>query len=289
MNNEDKRFKQINRIAKPIQVDQNGNTVTEVKQEEKVLEKPKKVRKKLKLHVNPVLVLKILIGVLIVANIYCLYLVIFPNRVKYDYKLKYNDVPKEEIDETLLTYITANLVNRDYIVVGKEYPTRYGFKIELRGKDVLINEISVAKADKVLSSVAFIDDLMIFITENEGIRSKTLYAVDKLGNKYLEIYHVSNGKVLMSGTNFIEYSLNSLTIKTSNVNGSELYLDNTIGSLNPISVCDLATLATKSIDLSSTVITHYQIDYLGNHEFSELTSVYEMNLNDYRATNNYCN
>ena len=283
MNNEDKRFKQINRIATPIKIDEQGNKIEETKEVVQVAKESARNKK----EINPNLVFKILIVILLIGIIFSfLYLLKLDNN---NSNLKYNDITTTKAIEELSGFSGLNLSESEYLANGKEYKVGNLFTISINNSNILINGKSVVTGENVLSNIGLVDDLILFTTENGNIRSKTLYAFDKDGKKYLELYHIENGMVISSEKDSIKYSPTGVIIKASNVINDNIYLDNNINQKNPISICNDELLLNYSVLPNTNVISYYTFDYLEDHKFSEINSYYNVTLNDYRLNNNYCN
>ncbi|MCH5166636.1 MAG: hypothetical protein J1F35_01965 [Erysipelotrichales bacterium] len=287
MNNEDKRFKTINRVATPIQLDKDGNEIKEqmvaITPENVTTKKVKKQKKEVDIN----LVLKVLIVLLVIGNLSCLVYLFVPNAGSS--KIKYNDVPADVSDDAFSIFTSKTVEKNDHLTDGKEYKINDRFKIKIINREVLVNGKKITDADKVSSEIGLIDDLIMFTTENNNIRSKALYAVDEKGTKYLDIHNIENGKVIMNDAKSLDYQITNVIIKTSNVLNDAIYLGESLDSLNPISICDNIALSTHSTGLNTSVITYYRLDYLEDHKFSELVPTYEVTLGEYRSINNYCN
>ena len=278
MNNEDKRFKQINRIATPIKIEEQIEKLEEFEPKEEITSIDTSAKKKK--EIKPDLIFKILIILLIIGIVASSLYLILPS-INNSNKLKYNDITTTKEMNTISVFLSVNLSNESYLTNGNVYKASNIFNISINNKNIEVNGKNVATAQKVLSSVGLIEDLLLFTKEDND--KKTLYIVDKYANVILELNDL-NGKKIMNSIDAISYTPTNVIIKASSVSNDIIYLDN----MN-VSICDDETLANKVINLNTSVITYYSLSYLENHKFSELSSTYDVNLYDYRVSNGYCN
>lgn len=287
MNNEDKRFKQINRIATPIRVDENGQRIEEPKVDQPVentvkIKKTEVKKKKLKKEtILEALIIVVVIGIILSSA----YLLIPNTSTKSN--LKYNDISTTKKDDTLEEYFfeSINLNERLYLEEGFDYQVG-PFTLKTLNSSVFVNNTIVGTHSKVSSNVALIDDLLLFVASSDEERSTVLYAIDTSGNKVLEMYHVGdiNGMVIES----VVFNRISIVIVAKNVIGDSIIPNNTINNMNPVSICSEDKLFENSIEINKPVIVHYSYTYKGKHEFSEGLNIYEVSLDKYKKDNNYC-
>ena len=274
MNNEDKRFKQINRIATPIRVDENGQRIEEPKVDQPVentvkIKKTEVKKKKLKKEtILEALIIVVVIGI-ILSSAYLL-------------------IPKTtKKDDTLEEYFFENINLNESLYLEEGFDYQVGsFTLKTLNSSVFVNNTIVGTHSKVSSNVALIDDLLLFVASSNEERSTVLYAIDTSGNKVLEMYHVGdiNGMVIES----VVFNRISIVIVAKNVIGDSIILNNTINNMNPVSICNEDKLFENSIEINKPVIVHYSYTYKGKHEFSEGLNIYEVSLDKYKKDNNYC-
>lgn len=290
MNNEDKRFKQINRIATPIKVDEFGNKVEEAPQTtnkpsiKPSVERPKK-------RIDQELIVKFLIGVFVIGILITSVYLIIPESMA-SIKITYNDITTVTTYPSLKNYSFEEhiLSENEFLDENYEYQVNE-FIIRKTNNIIYVNNIKITDGESIRSTVGTIDDLLIFTSESNDIRTKTLYIVDKSGNIIKELYHIGNidGMVIMSDSASVNYSSESLVIKASNVLNNFIIPNNTKDNINQVSICDEDKLFENSIETEKPVVVYYSIFYKGNHEFSEPISIYEESIEEYKANNNYCN
>lgn len=278
MNNEDKRFKQINRIAAPIQVNPNANPNTLIQQTIDNSKKTVVVKHKEKKEVNYNLLLLIIsIVFFLVDGGLLVYLIIPANS-----NLHYNDVSNNNTLEQ--TFTDIYLSDEKYLEKGITYRVNEDFSLKQDNNTLLVNDIKTVASDFVLSNVALIDDLILVVTQNTELRSKSLYIFDKEGKLIKEYYDFGDNFTISDEDDAIVITPTDIIIKTTNVNLDRFYTGNKKGNLESISVCD-ASLN----DPNRSVWSNYSLTYKSNHEFNEVKETPMMSIDEYRKINNYCN
>lgn len=301
MNNEDKRFKQINRIATPIKIENTNTKDTnenkpeineQVKQSisaippKKEVKKEKKTRKKIEKET----LIKSLIVVFVIGIIASSLYLLIPASSK-SRKIKYNDMTTvttyPKLDNNFFESI--NLTEGTFIEDGNTYHAG-SFTISKVNNTILINNKEITKKEYFYSNVGLIDDLLVFSAKSNDARTTELFAVDLQGNIVLNMYHIGdiNGLVISDVDNSIVYNTNGITIVATNVLEDKLIPNNQINKSNPVSICNEDELFSSSIETNKPVLVHYSLMYKGNHEFYPLESIYTESLEEYKSNHNYC-
>lgn len=288
MNNNDIPPKQINRIATPIKVDELGNKIEE--QKKVVLEK-KELPKKNDSKVTFIIVI-ILIILAIISAILFYFIIPYLEKNKNNYK--FNDVTTKEAIGTTYNFFDINISETNYISALGDYIINEDFTITLTyspyNTEILINGKTVANAKYLLSKIGFVDDLILIMTQNEADRTTKLYAVDKDGNIVYELYDIEgiDGLVLSKDNSSVTYSSATAVVRTSRVKENIIYIDSSYGSDVAIDICNTDQLDNNSISLTSTAISNYSVEYLGNHKFGKPKKIYSMSIEEYIKENNLC-
>lgn len=294
MNNEEKRFKQINRIAKPIQVNPNDNNVNNQQPINNIPPKETKKKKKKKItKANILTMIIILLGILIVGALIFLVIIIKPENKNTS--LKYNDATTPTTtkvnDNTFINY--TQLVEGEKIDFASSYNVN-NFNLSLNSSgsslEILVNSKKITSANYLVSKVGFVDDLIMFTVGNNDTRTTTFYVVDSLGNIIYDIYNYSeiDGMVLIDN-NAVNYNPTSVILSMSRVNNNLIYNSNSLGNNHSANICDEDSLFKNSIETQKPIRINYSLEYLGNHRFSNPSIIYEEYLNDYKSNNNLCN
>lgn len=291
MNNEDKRFKQINRIATPIQVNTNENLSPEQPSIPPKQTPPKKNRKKISKET-------ILTMIIVFLSISCLgaliFLIIIFIPSSKQTSLKYNDATKpttslEEpyyISNELLSEIEKIDTDGSYILNNFNFT----LKRNVTSLDILVNDKFITAANYLINKVGFVDDLVMFTTGNTDTRTTTFYIVDTYGNVVYDIYNYADiDGMVLNDTNAINYNPTSIVLSMSRVNNSLIYNSNNLGNNTSANICNEDSLFQNSIETKKAVKINYSLEYLGNHKFSNPFIIYEESLSDYKANNNLCN
>lgn len=290
MNNEEKRFKQINRIAKPIQVD---NTSTSITNQQPSIPPKKPPLKKNKKKISKEI---LLIFVIIVLSILCIcalvFLIVITKPNTKTSSLKYNDATTtNQADKFFISY--ESLYDLDKIDFASTYNIQ-NFQITLNNNgsslDIIVNDKVITSANYLTSKVGFVDDLIMFTTGKNELRTTTFYIVDSSGNIVYDIYNYNgiDGMVL-TDSNAVNYNPNSIILSYSRVNNNLVYNNNKIGNNTSANICDEEALFASSIEIQKPARLNYSIEYLGNHKFSNPLIIYEESLSDYKVNNNLCN
>lgn len=291
MNNEDKRFKQINRIAKPIQVNTNEGASPE-QQNIPPSQPPKKKKKEISKETILIMII-ILLGLACFSALIFLIIISKPEAKKSS--LKYNDVTTSSTtnvnDAHFISYELLSDIER--INMEGNY-TLNNFHITLNNKgtsfDILVNNKFITSANYLINKVGFVDDLIMFTTGNNDTRTTKFYVVDTSGNIIYDIYDYNeiDGMVL-TDTNAVNYNPSSIIISMSRVNNNNIYNSNKLGNNTAADICNEDSLFQNSIETNKAVKINYSIEYLGNHKFSNPSIIYEESLSDYKTNNNLCN
>lgn len=301
MNNEDKRFKQINRIATPISVDtvktdttnnsektiEQAKIVEEAIPPKKEVIKVKKERKKIKKEtVVKSLIVIFTIGIILSSA----YLLIPASRENKT--IKYNDFTSTTTEIRLENdfFESINLSDTTYLSENIDYNVDE-FNIKIVNKAMIINNKEIIKKDYFYSNVSRIDDLLIFSGKDENSRTTELLAIDKSGEIVLNYYHVGdiNGMVIADEANSIVYNSAAITLITKNVLNDTIVPNNQINKSNQVSICNEDELFRNSIETNLPVVVYYLLSYKGNHEFNDLEIIYQESLDEYKQKHNYCN
>lgn len=287
MNNEDKRFKQINRIATPIKVNQEGEKIEEVRTPE--VQPKKQLKQKTTITFNTEAIVKTLIVIFVIGIIGLSAYLLIPESIKGN-KIPYNDITTITTYPSLDFYsLTSTKVSDSpYIMEDIEYQIG-NFTLRKSNNIIYINNLKVAEGENVSSTLGTVDDLLMF-TASSGVRTNTLYIVDKNTNIIKEYYHIGdiNGMVIENESDAVNYNSESILIKASNVINDTIVPNNTKGNIKQVSLCDENALFESSIEINKPVVVYYSIMYKGNHEFSDPLSVYEETMEEYKNKHNYC-
>lgn len=282
-----KQPKQINRIATPIKLDENGNAI------ENLDEKKKNIKKKKKDSTNVTFIIVVLLIILAIICAILFYLII-PLVNQESNTFHYNDSTTEFTTSTFYNISDTYINDLGYVNTEGTYNINEDFIISLvnsnGGFNILVNDSYVATADYLLSKVGFVDDLIIIITQDSNARTTRLIAITKDGEEVYELYNISDvqGLVLNSDNSSIIFNSASIVINTTRVLSSSLILDETFGSVSGINICSEEELSNNSLSGNSVALANYSIEYLGNHEFSKPKSIYNITIDDYINTNNLC-
>lgn len=301
MNNEDKRFKQINRIATPIKVEPNSQvqqnvtnenrTNEQVKQSVSAIPPKKEVKKvpKQRKKIEKETLIKTLIVIFVIGIIASSIYLIIPSSIKLK-KITYNDVTTTTTNFVYDKYFESVKLS-DNTFLDEEIDYKIGdFNIRKSNNRILINNKEIAKKEFLYSTFGTIDDLLIFTAKGVSSRTTELYAVDKLGNIVLDMYHIGdiNGFVIADEDESVVINSSSITIVSKNVINDKIIPNNTIGDANATSICDEDALFAASIEVNKPVIVYYSLNYKGNHEFDSVQSIYEESMSVYKTKNGYC-
>lgn len=301
MNNEDKRFKQINRIATPIKVEQStiketNDKKTEINEQVKQSisaippKKEYKKEKKPKKKIEEYTLIKSLIVVFVIGIIASsIYLLILASSKSKD--ISYNDITTTTTNPNIDNYFfeSTNLSDGIFIEDGSTFHAG-SFTISKVNNTIIINNKEITKKEYFYSNVGLIDDLLIFTAKSTGNRSTELFIVDTQGNIVLNMYHIGdiNGLVISDNNDSVVYNTNAITIVATNVLEDKLIPNNQINQSNPVSICNEDDLFASSIETNKPVLVHYSLMYKGDHEFYPLESIHSESLEEYKNNHNYC-
>ncbi|MCX4248998.1 MAG: hypothetical protein OSJ65_04480 [Bacilli bacterium] len=288
MNNENKRFKQINRIATPIQVSKESQTlnepIKEIEKKESETIKGKKQTKKLeKKQISKVQIIETLIGLFIIGIIISSAFLLISIKNKSN-NLKYNDATTIKVGSAgIFSFGSETLNDSLYLNENENYQVE-DFTLKKVDNTLYINNIAVATKEKFSSSVGFVDDILLFTGSDNELRTTVFFAFSSKGEKILEIYDIGdvNGMFLNDEEPAI-YNSSEVVLLTSNVLKDQLFVNN-----NPITICDEEKLFENSIETSRLVNVNYALVYEGKHKF-KLEKTNELTLKEYIKNNNYCN
>lgn len=306
MNNNENNNKQINRIATPIKLDKNGERIesndnpviltTEDKKEIIKTRKIKEKNKKIEEHdpTTAVFVVVLLIILAILAAFICLYIV--PRYIdSKNLNLQYNDKPNYSTTTKKVYPLTKyTLVDSVYINTASTYKVgNYDIEMEYNGSNfnVIINGVLLTRSDYVLPNVAIVDNLLLIATQDKSIRSTHLYAVDEAGVLINEWYQIgkNDGMLLLPDSSSIIFNSVNFVLLGSRVNGNKIMLHSTDTLDDGINLCGSDTLLNNGITEAFTAIATYNIEYIGNKQFSEPKLMFSTSISDYKTANNICN
>lgn len=293
MNNDEKRFKQINRIAKPIQVNPNGDNVNNQQPVNNIPPKqlPKKNKKKVSKET-------IFIIIIIILSILCLlafiYLMIISTSKNPQSFLKYKDATTSTTKANEKHFINYELLSEsDKIDYESTFNiNNFNFTLNASGStlNINVNGKKITSANYLVNKVGFVDDLVMFSTGSNTTRTTTFYVVDTSGNIIYDIYNYSDiDGIVLTDSNAVNYNPSSIVLSMSRVSNNLIYNGNKIGSNNYANICDEDSLFQNSIEIGKPVRINYSLEYLGDHKFSSPLIIYEESFSDYKANNNLCN
>lgn len=272
MYNDDKRYKVINRVATPIQLDKNGNVIEQDQQQNqnvndinKSVVKPVVVKKKVSLKS----ILKVLIGVFVLGIIVMSFFLLVPLNKG---KVTYNDYTTKKIDNGVNRYESVALGEGEYLSDG-EYQVS-GISLKLSGNSIFVNNINVANHTFLDPSVSVVGDVLVF-TASDNSMSKVLYAVTSKGEKILAKDSFSGDKVMFIDS--VVYNLDSMVITEKKVMNDEVKLDD--GGFT--SIC------AEGVNNDDKAVVRYALVYNGNHDF-DVELLDEQSIGNYKEVNGYC-
>lgn len=287
MNNEDKRFKQINRIAKPIQVEDSNQNKLEPPIPPKQ-KPPKKTPKKINIET----IFKGIIGLLSLACTAALVFLIFISvEDKTTSNLKYNDAKTTEKREEYFINASNLSEGEYYDTPGTFNLNNFIFTLTSNGTSLSINVNgkTITTASRLGTKVGFVDDLVMFTTQNIESRTTTLFIVDASGTLVKSIYNYDDiDGMVLTNSNAVNFDTKSIILSFSRVSDSMIYNSNTIGNNLASNICDEDDLFKNSIETQKPAKLNYYLEYLGNHNFSEPTIIYEESIDEYKSNNNLC-
>lgn len=300
MNNEDKRFKTINRIATPIKVEStpkesenvSSNIDEQVRQSTNAIPPKKEVVKKKKTQkpLNKDIVVKFLI-VIFVIGIIASSVYLFIPKVKNNKKITYNDITTTTTTASRNGnfFRSTKLSESDFLEEGIDYSLGE-FTIKKINNSVYVNNKEITSKERVYSTIGLVDDLLVFTASNNQTRTRELYVIDMDGKVILDMYHIGdiNGMVIADESDAVIYNSAGITLVVKNVINDTIIPNNKIGSSNPTSICNEDELFASSIETNKPVIVYYSLVYKGSHEFGELESIYTESIEEYKNKNNYC-
>lgn len=287
MDNENKRFKQINRIATPIQVTKENNVIEEpVKTQEEKEIKPIKAKKHEKKQISKIQIVEALIGLFVIGIIVSASYLLILTKNKSN-TLKYNDAKTSQVGDGRSFFFGSETLSESlYLAENIDYAIE-NFTIKQIGNTLYVNNIAIATKENFSSTVGLIDDLMLITGSDSSTRTTTLYVISSTGEKVLEMYNIGDisGMVLKDDAS-VFYGSESVTLSASNVINDQIILNN--NTSNRVTICDEEELFKNSIENSRPVNINYAFLYEGNHSFKlEATNI--ESLEEYKKNNNYCN
>lgn len=291
MNNEDKRFKQINRIATPIQVNKNENSNAEQPSIPPKQTSKKQTRKKLSKETILTIII-VFLSILCLGAFIFLIIIFIPSSKQTS--LKYNDATKPTTSLEEPYYISSESLSEiEKIDIDDSYTLNnfiFTLKRNTTSLDILVNDKFITSANYLISNVGFVDDLVMFTTKNTDSRTTTFYIVDQSGNIVYEIYNYDDiDGMVLNDTNAVNYNSTVIVLSMARVNNNLIYNSNKLGNNTSADICNEDSLFQNSIETKKAVKINYSLEYLGNHKFSNPFIIYEESLSDYKANNNLCN
>lgn len=295
MNNEEKRFKQINRIAKPIQVtnNENNNQPSMPPKQPDIppkKEPPKKNIKKLSRETIFIIIIALL-GILIVGAL--IFLIILSTPEIKPNSLKYNDATTTTTNKKEEYFISYEMLSEVAKIntAGSHNLRNFNFTLSNNGTllNISINGKFITSANYLINKIGFVDDLVMFTTQNNDVRSTTFYVVDTKGNIILNIHNYEDiDGMVLTDNDAVNYDPTSIILSFTRVNNNLIYNSNTIGNNTSANICSEDDLFANSIETEKSVKINYTLEYLGNHTFSKPSIIYEESLEDYKTSNNLC-
>ena len=301
MDNENKRFKQINRVATPIKVSENNsinntnvnlpNNDNNNKNNKK--RKVKKSRKKLKIKATTIY--QSVIGLMFISIIVLAINLIEPDKILKRHTLKYNDIKTTE-PANIYPFSEKSIGASEYLTEATNIYINEFFDLSLisnnsNNLDLIVNGKKIASVDKVLTKVGFVDDLIIIGVENNSIRTTRLFVIDASGQIVTEFYQLGgvDGLTLISGNDTITYNNLTAVLKGTSVFDDKVYFSNNLGNNVSTTICSDEELFANSVSLNVPVNAYYTLEYIGAHRFKELAPIYQEKLTQYRENNHLCN
>lgn len=287
VNNNDYSHKQINRVATPIQLDNNGNVVNQ--------NNVKKTVKVVKEHDSSTMVFVVVMLIILAVVCAFAFFYVVPRLMDEDKTNNgFNDAEPttESIIKPINNTITKYTLNGgETLNTSGDYIVNDKFQLQLSGDEIItisVNGKEVSNSKSVLANVGVVDDILLFVTQDNVFRTTKLLGVTVDGEKVLEIYTVTEGMALLPDINSVVFNNASLVIMTSRVLNKNLILDNEYGSITGINLCNNEVLLENKIDGKFNVMANYSIEYLGNHKFSVPKVINAVSLNDYKETSRVC-
>lgn len=293
MNNENKPIKQINRIAKPIQLDSNGEkvqddnkTAVSIASEASIINTPKpQTKRKLPSTESKFITIIIMLMAANLIALLCLLFIKTPNKENP----KYNDITtttqninyrfnKVTIADAIISTPGVYQVNNFNIITS----------LNVEMLDIIINNKHITNSNYLINEVATVDDLLVITTKNNIERTTNLYAVDTSGTIVYHLFNIDDYGLLLEDNNAVNYNIEFINIYTTRVNGNKIYYSNQIGNNSSANICDEDDMFKKSITTDKPVIAHYQLKYIGDHQFTLSKPYHEVSLEEYKKLSNIC-
>ena len=188
-NREDIPPKQINRVAVPIRIDENGNRVIETSPQAPALTPPVEKKETKKTQDSSTIIFILVLLIILAILVAFIFYVIVP-RFEKGKTLQYNDKTSEVLEQSYPIQSISLNQNIDIIGSGQFIvDSMFTLKTTIQGSQlgVYLNDVFITNTEKVLSTVGRVDDLLLVILEDAPSRGTRLIALEKEGNKVYEI------------------------------------------------------------------------------------------------------
>ena len=180
----------------------------------------------------------------------------------------------------VLTTIGDYVINKDFTLTLKNNGVN---------NDVIVNGHVITSTLSVLPNVGLVSDVMLFVTQENTLRTTKFFAVTTSGEKIYEFSNIDEGFALLPDSSSVVYNNVSIVLLTSRIFGSNLILSNSFGTTQGYNICDSAALLEQNVDGRLPVMANYSIMYEGNHQFSTPLMIGNTTLDEYKKVNNLCN
>lgn len=288
-NNQNRVIRQINRVATPIKVDQNGNRIEEpVSQPTNTFTNEKMsaintVNTKTKEHdPSTMIFITVMLIIFASATAYICY-VLLPRENDYQTsKYGYNDT--NVISDRTTNYKVDNVIlNKGLNINGVfEDSVNNFFNIEKKeNKDIYVNGEYIATNDILFANFITIDNVLLLGVRDEAVNTTMVYLVNDDGEVINKYYNIAEENGMVLGSNSLTYTTlnDNILLHFSRVSYDKVYTSLEYGATDSINVCDVQDYMNASMDI--------ELQYQGNGNFKE-TKTNIKTIGTYKNNNFYC-
>lgn len=270
-NNNNHVIKQINRVATPIKVDQNGNRIEEpVTQPNNTFENVKMsdvntVNTQTKEHdPSTMIFITVMLLIFACATAYICYILLVREDEYQTSKYGYNDT-KVISDRVGSVKVNKVILNNGVNIIGEyENSVNNFFNINKNSNnDITVNDKYICTNEILFSKFIVVGDNLVFGVKDIAERTTMIYIVDEEGNIVNKYYNLDdeNGMVLGDTSNTFDVVSNEVVLYFSRVSGTKVFNSIEYGSTEYLNICDVDNTFNASLNL--------ELIYQGNNKFKE--------------------
>lgn len=285
MNNDDlPKVKQINRLAKVIKIDENGNVKesNEILPEETIkssnVENLENIQSKNVYHDSSTAIFITVILIIIACFAFFIVYIYLPNN--------YHGITGDEKTTTKTQEYYFDIFDLSDNDIDFQTEVKVNDKFTLKVEDlndkknIKINDVNVATANKIYKKASVVDNILFIFLINNEPRQNRIIGLSSEGKIVADISSIKS--VAGMSIDNVVFNPTGITLIASRVYNNKLILSSNFGDVNGSDICNSAS----SEEMLAT--GNFEVSYKGNNELSDAKKISGETIKEYVINNNMC-